>query len=57
LGCYIGKKSKLGVQVIVLPGRQIKEDTIIGPRIIIERNLDKGKYFLKQEVIQDKGKC
>ncbi|WP_252364594.1 acetyltransferase (plasmid) [Escherichia coli] len=56
LGCYIGKRSKLGVQVVVLPGRQIKEDTIIGPKIIIERNLDKGNYILKQEVLRDKGK-
>lgn len=50
------KESKLGVQVIVLPGRKIKEDTIIGPKIIVEHNLDKGKYILKQEVLHDKGK-
>lgn len=50
LGCYIGPGARLGVQVIILPGRVIAADSVIGPRITIERNLAKGKYTLKQEI-------
>lgn len=50
LGCYIGPGARLGVQVIILPGRYIAAESLIGPRITIERNLAKGKYTLKQEI-------
>ncbi|WP_045449958.1 acetyltransferase [Citrobacter sp. S-77] len=52
LGCYIGRRSKLGVQVIILPGRIIAPDTQLGPRIIVERNLPSGVYSLRQELIR-----
>lgn len=52
LGCYIGRRSKLGVQVVILPGRIIAPDTQLGPRIIVERNLPSGVYSLRQELIR-----
>lgn len=52
LGCLIGKNSALGVQVVVLPGRIIAENTIFGPKILIEKNLPSGKYVLKQQIIK-----
>lgn len=51
LGCLIGARCALGVQVIVLPGRSIEADTTIGPRITVERNLVRGRYSLKQDVL------
>lgn len=51
LGCYIGQRSRLGVQVIILPGRIIAPGTQLGPRIIVERNLSSGNYALRQELI------
>ncbi|OPW90943.1 acetyltransferase [Citrobacter sp. A316] len=51
LGCYIGQRSRLGVQVIILPGRIIAPGTQLGPRIIVERNLFSGKYSLRQDLI------
>ncbi|WP_194206260.1 acetyltransferase [Superficieibacter sp. 1612_C1] len=55
LGCYIGPRTRIGVQVIILPGRYIMADTLVGPRITIEHNLKKGKYILKQEILQTEG--
>lgn len=52
LGCYIGQRSRLGVQVVILPGRIIAPDTQLGPRIIVERNLASGNYSLRQELIR-----
>ncbi|MCN4822275.1 acetyltransferase, partial [Escherichia coli] len=52
LGCYIGKRSRLGVQVIILPGRIISPNTQLGPRVIVERNLPSGTYSLRQELIR-----
>jgi len=53
LGCLIGKGSTLGVQVVILPGRIIAENTVIGPKVLVEKNLASGKYFLKQEIIKN----
>jgi NDP-sugar pyrophosphorylase family protein len=50
LGCLIGAKASLGIQVIILPGRIIAPGSIIGPRITIEKNLKPGRYTLKQEL-------
>ena len=52
LGCYIGQRSRLGVQVIILPGRIISPNTQLGPRVIVERNLPTGNYLLRQELIR-----
>ena len=52
LGCLIGKNSALGVQVVILPGRIIAENSIFGPKILIEKNLPSGKYLLKQQIIK-----
>ena len=50
LGCWIGARASLGIQVIVLPGRVIAEDTIFEPRITIARNHPSGRYRAKQIV-------
>lgn len=52
LGCFIGERASLGVQVITLPGRYIQADTLIGPGIIVERNMPTGKYILQQQIIK-----
>lgn len=48
LGCWIGASAALGIQVIVLPGREIAPGSQFAPRITIERNLPVGRYRLKQ---------
>jgi len=50
LGCLIGARCALGVQVIVLPGRSIEADTVVGPRVTVERNFVRGRYHLKQDL-------
>jgi bifunctional UDP-N-acetylglucosamine pyrophosphorylase/glucosamine-1-phosphate N-acetyltransferase len=50
LGCLIGARSALGIQVIVLPGRIVPPDSIFGPRITIEKNLPTGRYRQAQNL-------
>ena len=50
LGCLIGARAALGIQVIVLPGRIIAPDSLIGPRITVEKNLPAGRYRLPQSL-------
>ncbi|EDE8386948.1 acetyltransferase [Salmonella enterica subsp. enterica serovar Shubra] len=52
LGCFIGERACLGVQVIILPGRVVAPETRLAPRITVERNLPSGYYRLRQEIIQ-----
>jgi UDP-N-acetylglucosamine diphosphorylase / glucose-1-phosphate thymidylyltransferase / UDP-N-acetylgalactosamine diphosphorylase / glucosamine-1-phosphate N-acetyltransferase / galactosamine-1-phosphate N-acetyltransferase len=48
LGCLIGARAALGIQVIVLPGREIAPGSTFAPRITVERNLPAGRYRLAQ---------
>ena len=50
LGCWIGARASLGIQVIVLPGRVIEPDSVFEPRVTINRNYPSGHYRLKQAV-------
>ncbi len=50
LGCWIGARASLGIQVIVLPGRRVLADTLLGPRITVTRNLPSGRYQLRQAI-------
>ena len=50
LGCLIGARAALGIQVIVLPGRVIAPDSIFAPRVTIERNLPPGRYRPTQQL-------
>jgi bifunctional UDP-N-acetylglucosamine pyrophosphorylase/glucosamine-1-phosphate N-acetyltransferase len=52
LGCWIGARASLGIQVIVLPGRVIEADSVFEPRITItiNRNYPSGHYRLQQAV-------
>lgn len=50
LGCWIGARACLGIQVIVLPGREIEANSIFEPRITINRNYPSGHYRLQQAV-------
>ncbi|EDU9604350.1 acetyltransferase [Salmonella enterica subsp. enterica] len=50
LGCFIGEGASLGVQVVILPGREVAAGTCLGPGIIVERNLPAGRYRLYQEI-------
>lgn len=50
LGCLIGDKAALGIQVIVLPGRTVAPGAIFAPRITIDKNLPPGRYRLKQDI-------
>ena len=48
LGCHIGARASLGVQVIVLPGRVVAADALFEPRITICRNMPTGRYRVAQ---------
>ena len=48
LGCWIGARAALGVQVIVLPGRVIAQDSLFEPRVTIARNHPPGRYRARQ---------
>ena len=50
LGCRIGEGAALGIQVIVLPGREIAAGSTFAPRITVERNLPAGRYRLAQQL-------
>jgi len=50
LGCLIGARAALGIQVIILPGREIAPDSIFAPRTTVERNLPSGRYRLAQNL-------
>ena len=50
LGCLVGARSSLGIQVIVLPGRVIAPDSSFAPRITVEKNLPAGRYRLPQQL-------
>jgi bifunctional UDP-N-acetylglucosamine pyrophosphorylase/glucosamine-1-phosphate N-acetyltransferase len=50
LGCLIGARAALGIQVIVLPGRVVAADSIFAPRITIEKNLPSGRYRPAQQL-------
>jgi UDP-N-acetylglucosamine diphosphorylase / glucose-1-phosphate thymidylyltransferase / UDP-N-acetylgalactosamine diphosphorylase / glucosamine-1-phosphate N-acetyltransferase / galactosamine-1-phosphate N-acetyltransferase len=50
LGCWIGARTSLGIQVIVLPGRVVPESSLFEPRITISRNYPTGHYRVKQDI-------
>jgi UDP-N-acetylglucosamine diphosphorylase / glucose-1-phosphate thymidylyltransferase / UDP-N-acetylgalactosamine diphosphorylase / glucosamine-1-phosphate N-acetyltransferase / galactosamine-1-phosphate N-acetyltransferase len=50
LGCLIGERASLGIQVIILPGRIVAPGSLFGPRITIEKNLPAGRYRLAQHL-------
>ncbi|MGX7895914.1 hypothetical protein [Tsuneonella sp. HG222] len=50
LGCWIGARAALGIQVIVLPGRVIAQDTVFEPRVTVTRNLPTGRYRVRQAI-------
>ena len=52
LGCLIGARSALGIQVIILPGREIAPGSLFGPRMTVEKNLPAGRYRLAQSIEQ-----
>jgi UDP-N-acetylglucosamine diphosphorylase / glucose-1-phosphate thymidylyltransferase / UDP-N-acetylgalactosamine diphosphorylase / glucosamine-1-phosphate N-acetyltransferase / galactosamine-1-phosphate N-acetyltransferase len=50
LGALIGARARLGVNVVILPGRIVAPDTLLGPRITVARNLSPGRYRLVQQL-------
>ena len=50
LGCLIGARAALGIQVIILPGREVAPDSLFAPRITIEKNLPTGRYRPAQQL-------
>ncbi len=50
LGCLIGARAALGIQVIILPGRVVAPGSIFAPRITIEKNLPPGRYRPAQQL-------
>ena len=50
LGCWVGARAVLGIQVIVLPGRVIAADSQFEPRITVARNYPTGHYRAAQTV-------
>jgi bifunctional UDP-N-acetylglucosamine pyrophosphorylase/glucosamine-1-phosphate N-acetyltransferase len=51
LGCLIGERAALGIQVIILPGREVAPDSLYAPRITIDKNLPAGRYRLGQQLV------
>ncbi len=51
LGSLIGEEASLGVGVVILPGRTIAPKTLIGPKIVVDKNFGPGTYLLKQELV------
>lgn len=51
LGACIGEYASLGVGVVILPGRTVAPKTVIGPKVIVEKNMESGTYLLKQEFV------
>jgi UDP-N-acetylglucosamine diphosphorylase / glucose-1-phosphate thymidylyltransferase / UDP-N-acetylgalactosamine diphosphorylase / glucosamine-1-phosphate N-acetyltransferase / galactosamine-1-phosphate N-acetyltransferase len=52
LGSHIGAGAALGIQVIVLPGRSVAADSLVGPRVTVEKNLPTGRYRAAQDLQQ-----
>lgn len=50
LGCWIGARAALGIQVIVLPGRVIEPESLFEPRFTIDRNYPQARYRARQVV-------
>lgn len=50
LGCWIGARASLGIEVIVLPGRVIAADSLFEPRVTVARNYPAGRYRVQQRV-------
>jgi len=50
LGCLIGAHAALGIQVIVLPGREVAPGSLFAPRVTVERNLPPGRYRPAQQL-------
>lgn len=50
LGCWIGARTSLGIQVIVLPGRVVPPDSVFEPRLTIARNFPPGRYRTRQSI-------
>jgi bifunctional UDP-N-acetylglucosamine pyrophosphorylase/glucosamine-1-phosphate N-acetyltransferase len=50
LGCWIGARSSLGIQVIVLPGRVVAPGSLFEPRVTIARNYPAGRYRAQQSI-------
>ena len=48
LGCWIGARASLGIQVIILPGRVIAQDSLFEPRVTVARNHPSGHYRAQQ---------
>lgn len=52
LGCLVGARASLGIQVIILPGREIAPDSLFAPRTTVEKNLPAGRYRTGQQLEQ-----
>lgn len=50
LGCRVGAKATLGIQVIVLPGRVVQPGSVFEPRLTVDRNYPAGHYRAVQQI-------
>ncbi len=50
LGCHIGAGARLGIMVVIYPGRVVAPGSQFDPRITITKNLPPGRYSLVQEL-------
>jgi bifunctional UDP-N-acetylglucosamine pyrophosphorylase/glucosamine-1-phosphate N-acetyltransferase len=50
LGCLIGAGAAVGIQVVILPGREVAPGSIFAPKLIVEKNLPAGRYRLPQQL-------
>lgn len=52
LGCKIGANANIGIQVIILPGREIAKGSTFEPRITVTKNHPSGHYRSVQTIEQ-----
>ena len=51
-GCIVGENCKTGINVSIMPGRKIGPNSIVGPGVILNEDLEPDKtIFVKQEQI------
>jgi len=53
LGCHIGSGAAIGIHCVILPGRSVSGGAIVGPGIVIQKNLSAARYRLCQNIITE----
>ena len=56
-GCVIGKNTKIGINVSIMPGILIGSNCIIGPATLVKENVESNTiYYVEQKIVKKKCK-